>query len=63
MMDAFQPGDLVQLKSGGPIMTVERISPDGSVLAVWFAYLRRCSRSFTTETLQAADATRSGVPQ
>ena len=37
----FAPGDLVQLKSGGPVMTVEIIDKDGmtgrdAVFCVWF---------------------------
>jgi len=33
---AFQPGDVVQLRSGGPAMTVQEIRADGDVLCVWF---------------------------
>jgi uncharacterized protein YodC (DUF2158 family) len=32
----FQAGDVVQLKSGGPPMTVERIESDGSLTCQWF---------------------------
>ena len=32
---AFQPGDVVQLKSGGPRMTVENVTGD-EVECVWF---------------------------
>lgn len=31
----FKPGDIVQLKSGGPTMTVQEID-DGGVFCVWF---------------------------
>ncbi len=41
--ELFEPGDLVQLKSGGPIMTVDKIVEDGpadllrgGVFAIWF---------------------------
>lgn len=39
----FQPGDQVQLKSGGPVMTVERIGKDQRmredvVFCVWFHF-------------------------
>lgn len=33
----FQPGDVVQLKSGGPAMVVERAYEDGRVVCVWHA--------------------------
>lgn len=32
----FKPGDLVRLKSGGPVMTVSIIETDGLVRCVWF---------------------------
>jgi uncharacterized protein YodC (DUF2158 family) len=37
----FQPGDEVQLKSGGPVMTVERIGKDERtqedvIFCIWF---------------------------
>jgi uncharacterized protein YodC (DUF2158 family) len=53
MTDAFQPGDLVQLKSGGPIMTVDETVADG-VWAIWFAYGKRHRRRFVTLCLQGA---------
>lgn len=31
----FQPGDLVQLKSGGPAMVVDRVYDSGTVACVW----------------------------
>jgi uncharacterized protein YodC (DUF2158 family) len=34
-MDRFSEGDIVQLKSGGPDMTIKKINVD-SVLCVWF---------------------------
>jgi len=33
--NAMQPGDVVQLKSGGPIMTVQEVKPAG-VVCTWF---------------------------
>ncbi len=40
-MEEFAPGDVVQLKSGGPLMTVEQVGKDSmtnedSVWCVWF---------------------------
>jgi uncharacterized protein YodC (DUF2158 family) len=34
-MSEFNPGDQVQLKSGGPVMTVESAA-NGSVNCIWF---------------------------
>ena len=28
----FQPGDVIQLKSGGPLFTVSRVTPHGSIM-------------------------------
>ena len=36
MADTFKRGDVVQLKSGGPIMTVQEPADGGKVLCVWF---------------------------
>jgi uncharacterized protein YodC (DUF2158 family) len=33
---SFKIGDTVQLKSGGPKMTIESIQDDGSYWCVWF---------------------------
>lgn len=33
----FEPGDVVELKSGGDPMTVVRVDSDGNVDCVWFA--------------------------
>lgn len=37
---SFEPGDVVQLKSGGPVMTVEEVGQDmageDTVWCVWF---------------------------
>lgn len=32
----FHPGDLVVLKSGGPVMTVDRVLEDSKIQCVWF---------------------------
>jgi uncharacterized protein YodC (DUF2158 family) len=36
MADSFKTGDVVQLKSGGPRMTVNDVPASGSVLCNWF---------------------------
>ena len=35
-MTEFKVGDVVQLKSGGPKMTVTLVRPSGAVMAYWF---------------------------
>jgi len=57
MTEAFKSGDVVQLKSGGPIMTVDTISQYG-VFAIWFAYGKRRRQEFPALCLQ-----RAAVPQ
>lgn len=32
----WHPGDVVQLRSGGPAMTVLETKPDNTVVVVWF---------------------------
>jgi uncharacterized protein YodC (DUF2158 family) len=32
----LKPGDVVELKSGGPDMTIETVGHDGRVACVWF---------------------------
>lgn len=32
----FKPGDLVTLRSGGPVMTLIRFNADGEAYCVWF---------------------------
>jgi len=32
----FKPGDVVQLNSGGPKMTVAAVQSDGTLRCVWF---------------------------
>jgi uncharacterized protein YodC (DUF2158 family) len=36
MPEQFKVGDIVQLKSGGPKMTVESIESTGAAFCVWF---------------------------
>jgi uncharacterized protein YodC (DUF2158 family) len=49
----FNVGDLVQLKSGGPIMTVSGMSSTQTI-CVWFDKdEKRCSESFVSGVLKA----------
>ena len=36
MDQAFKPGDVVQLNSGGPRMTVVAVQSDGTLRCIWF---------------------------
>jgi uncharacterized protein YodC (DUF2158 family) len=51
--DLFVPGDLVRLKSGGPVMTVCKITPYG-VEAMWFAYGQSHDGRFAPAALELA---------
>ncbi len=54
MADEFKPGDLVQLKSGGAVMTVDEIRPEGgkpTVYCVWQEGNRKFSDDFPAHTL------------
>jgi uncharacterized protein YodC (DUF2158 family) len=35
-MENFKSGDTVQLKSGGPTMTIHTVNSDGSMFCQWF---------------------------
>lgn len=50
----FKTGDLVRLKSGGPVMTVqwERTGCDGVVNASWFSYGTQYSSNFMADSLE-----------
>ena len=50
----FQTGDLVQLKSGGPIMTVVFVPVDGkSIKCLWFTTTNQISEySFLAEVIR-----------
>jgi len=54
MADPFNIGDLVQLKSGGPVMNIDRFY-ENEAHAVWFAYGKRRSDFFAPQALKAAD--------
>jgi uncharacterized protein YodC (DUF2158 family) len=51
---AFNPGDAVRLKAGGPDMTVEKVDSKG-VYCAWFDHDHNLHREyFVAETLQKA---------
>jgi uncharacterized protein YodC (DUF2158 family) len=51
----FQIGDVVQLKSGGPYMTIENFSDGGNAFCVWFDGTERKTGSFNPRTLMKAE--------
>ncbi len=50
----FKIGDVVQLKSGGPRMSVDRIEPGGIVHCSWFDKTERRADMFNAVTLRPA---------
>lgn len=50
MADGIKPGDVVQLKSGGPKMTVASINA-GRAICEWFDGGRREAHGFNLEVL------------
>ena len=49
---SFKPGDVVQLKSGGPIMTVKSVSGDDAA-CIWFEKTKEHRSVFPTALLSA----------
>ncbi|MGJ7533937.1 MULTISPECIES: YodC family protein [unclassified Variovorax] len=51
----FKVGDRVELKSGGPVMTVSNLNNNGTVHCIWFATVDASTPSgfsFHAETLK-----------
>jgi len=55
-MADFKPGDLVVLKSGGPVMTVDDVDKYGQtgVSCVWFAGAKREVATFQHHSIELA---------
>lgn len=51
MSKQLKPGDTVELKSGGPMMTVEVVYDSGDVRCVWFAGEKQQSFDFAITSL------------
>jgi uncharacterized protein YodC (DUF2158 family) len=51
-MDDFEIGDVVQLRSGGPKMTVHSLVSDGDVVCQWFESNEVHRENFPKEALQ-----------
>jgi len=58
MMKEFEIGEVVQLKSGGPLMTVQSMGdwsptgPNPGVLCVWFDQLKKVEDVFDPRVLE-----------
>ena len=61
-MQQFKPGDVVQLKSGGPAMTVDSMS-DETWLCQWFENSTLRSESFRPAALQPVPPAGVSIPQ
>jgi uncharacterized protein YodC (DUF2158 family) len=51
---SFKVGDIVQLKSGGPKMTVSHVFSDGAIQATWFAGAKHQTAQFQSDSLLTA---------
>ncbi len=64
MPNEFQPGDVVQLKSGGPRMTVESVTGENGPVIIhcsWFDKNNLLERSFIENLLTKCKSPASGV--
>jgi uncharacterized protein YodC (DUF2158 family) len=60
MANSFKAGDIVQLKSGGPAMTVT--DPDaygGNIATTWFAGANKKNGTFPAQALEAVNAVKT----
>ena len=57
----FKVGDVVQLKSGGPRMAVDRVEADGIVHCSWFDKAERKTDAFNSATLKVVPDRSGGV--
>jgi uncharacterized protein YodC (DUF2158 family) len=63
---AFQVGDTVKLKSGGPLMTVDHVDGDGQgpevqVSCVWFDKTTKKQSVFKTGLLASISIPKGGI--
>src|ERR1700750_1858856 len=59
-MEDFEIGNVVQLKSGGPKMTVHGLVSDGDVICQWFEGNAVHEESFPREALQKVELVKAG---
>jgi uncharacterized protein YodC (DUF2158 family) len=62
MATTFKVGDLVQLKSGGPVMTAGQPAPGREVTCYWFVGDEARKKRFAEACLQAVEADGSLKP-
>ena len=61
MANKYKPGDIVQLKSGGPSMTVSKADTDGEgYWCEWFKGASKERAHFEEETLKVYEAPKKG---
>ena len=59
-MPQLKTGDVVQLRSGGPVMTVDSEGEDAHLVCQWFEGSDMKEATFPTASLQAPDAAEAG---
>ena len=59
-MEDFEIGDVVQLRSGGPKMTVHGLVSDGDVICQWFEGNEVHEESFPKEALRKVELVTAG---
>jgi len=59
-MEDFEIGDVVQLRSGGPKMTVHGLVSDGDVVCKWFEGNEVREESFPKDTLKKLELVTDG---
>jgi uncharacterized protein YodC (DUF2158 family) len=59
-MEDFEIGNVVQLRSGGPKMTIHGLVSDGDVICQWFEGNVVHEESFPREALQKVELVKAG---
>ena len=54
-MEKYNEGDVVRLKSGGPIMTVGMVADDGDLLCQWFTDNKLQESFFNPNSLEKVE--------
>ena len=59
-MEDFEIGDVVELRSGGPKMTVHSLVSDGDVVCQWFESNEVHEENFPKEALKKVEVVQGG---